>query len=56
MIKIMEKCRVVLPHAFHGSHVIYFAAAAFGAHDVYAAVAGVIVLLFIAGHFLHVEL
>ncbi|MCW2286882.1 hypothetical protein M2323_004682 [Rhodoblastus acidophilus] len=45
-----DKIAKVCSHTAHGSHLVYFAAAAFGAHDVYAVVAGVLCFVMVIGY------
>lgn len=51
-----EKAAHVASKIEKSSHFIYFGAAAMGAHDLYSAAAGVIVVIVTLAYFLHLHL
>lgn len=50
MMKYKGQIAKLCSHTVHGSHLVYFGAAAFGAHDIYAIMAGVIFVVMIIGY------
>lgn len=57
-IRLMPREKVVsaAKHTAKGGHMLYFGAAALGAHGVYAAAAGVIFVILLAGMVFHFDM
>lgn len=51
-----DKVVATAKHTAKGGHMIYFGAAALGAHGVYAAAAGVIFVILLAGMLFHFDM